>query len=259
MGVNSTAMGVEERKTRYKFNKYLFPFVDCAITLYAESGEPVPISDIADCMRDVHGIKGVRNVYEGRDAALNNGYVIGTPVGGRTRYAPTMEGVVNVAIYMGLRDRFGDFPSNVSMDTLFCLMRFMRFMIALVMAPKAFNWSNFSALAVTTHDESWIAPLLLEAQKTLGTLGNSAMEDYHKVLREAVMLMFVALKALLRIEVRHLKPRYHAFIEATIKASIINSTELQALLITRDGKTINFDVLRFIASASCNAMSRIAE
>jgi hypothetical protein len=259
MGVNSTAMGVEEGRIRYRFNKYLFPFVDCAITLYAESGEPVPISDIADCMREKYGIKGVRNVYEGRDAALDNGYVRDTPVGGRTRYVPTMEGVVNAGIYMGLQVRFGNLLNNVSMNTLFCLMRFMRFMTAVILAPKAFEWGSLYVSAVTTHDESWVAPLLLETRKTLGASENSAMGNYHEVMRGSVMLMFITLKALLGIEVRHLRPRYYAFIEATIEASIINSAELQALLITRDGKTINFDVLRFIASAFCNAMSRIAE
>jgi len=118
MSVNSIAMGVEERRTNYRFNRYLFPFVDCTITLYAESGEPVPISDIADCMRDYHGITGVRNVYEGRDAALENGYIRAVPVGGRRGYVPTPLGVIDNALVNHHLDVIMDFYVNYGREAL---------------------------------------------------------------------------------------------------------------------------------------------
>jgi len=118
MSVNSIAMGVEERRTKYRFNRYLFPFVDCTITLYAESGEPVPISDIADCMRDYHGITGVRNVYEGRDAALEDGYIRVVPVGGRRGYVPTPLGVIDNALVNHHLDVIMDFYVNYGREAL---------------------------------------------------------------------------------------------------------------------------------------------
>jgi hypothetical protein len=196
MSVNSIAMGVEERRTKYRFNKYLFPFVDCTITLYAISGEPVPISDIADCMREKYGIKGVRNVYEGRDAALENGYVIDVHIGRRKGYEPTMEGVVNADLYFGLLSVLekNELP-NVN---IFCLLKLLR--IALGLAKLEFMLTTL-----------WLNTQVVQPP------AKPTKEDS---LRYLYVINFIAAKALLGVEVRDLKPMYYRPVMDAIKSGV---------------------------------------
>jgi hypothetical protein len=196
MGENSIAMGVEKRKIRYRFNRYLFPFVECAITLYTESGGPVPISDIADCMRDNHGITGVRNVYEGRDAALENGYVIDLHIGRRKGYEPTMEGVVNAGLYFGLLSVLekNELP-NVN---IFCLLKLLR--IALGLAKLEFMLTTL-----------WLNTQVV--QPPVKPIKEDPLWDLY-------VINFIAAKALLGVEVRDLKPMYYRLVMDAIKSGV---------------------------------------
>jgi hypothetical protein len=212
MGINSTAMGVEEGRIRYRFNRYLFPFVDCTIILYAESGEPVPISDIADCMRDVHGIKGVRNVYEGRDAALDNGYVKTKSVGGRTRYVPVGEGVVHTAIYLAL----GDVINSVPPHALPFLIECVRSSLITILIPR---------LTPDTLEHYYLMRYLMdEIEFTLALGGQGEVLDFQVGLsehgRRIMFELFVALKMLAGIKVMGLEPRYYSDVKKAIVRSV---------------------------------------
>ncbi len=212
MSVNSIAMGVEERRTKYRFNRYLFPFVDCTITLYAESGEPVPISDIADCMREKYGIKGVRNVYEGRDAALGNGYVETASVGSRTRYVPVGEGVVHTAIYLAL----GDVINSVPPHALPFLIECARSSLITILIPR---------LTPGTLEHYYLMRYLMdEIEFTLTFGGQGEVLDFQVGLsehgRRIMFELFVALKMLAGIKVMGLEPRYYSDVKKVIVRSV---------------------------------------
>ena len=212
MGINSIAMGVEERKTKYRFNKYLFPFVDCTITLYAELGEPVPISDIADCMRDNHGITGVRNVYEGRDAALEDGYIRAVPVGGRRGYVPTAEGIVHTAIYLALRDIVGDVPPHALPFLIECV----RTSLITILIPR---------LTPGTLEHYYLMRYLMdEIEFTLTLGGQGEVLDFQVGFtehgRRIMFELFVALKMLAGIKVMGLEPRYYSDVKKAIMRNV---------------------------------------
>jgi len=212
MNVNSIAMGVEERRTKYRFNRYLFPFVDCTITLYAESGEPVPISDIADCMREKYGIKGVRNIYEGKDAALDNGYVKTKSVGGRTRYVPVGEGVVHTAIYLAL----GDVINSVPPHALPFLIECARASLVTVLVPR---------LTPGTPEHHYLVRYLInELEFTLAFGEQGELVDlevgFTEQGRRVMFELFVALKMLAGIDVMGLEPRHYNDIKKAIMRNV---------------------------------------
>jgi hypothetical protein len=217
-------MGVEERRTKYRFNRYLFPFVDCTITLYAESGEPVSISDIADCMRDYHGIKGVRNVYEGRDAALEDGYVEEVRVGKRVRYVPVGEGVVHTAIYLALRDTAGDVPSHALPYLIECL----RTSLVTILIPKIIQSIPDYIRAI--KDPKYAIHLIKVQGFVKFLLGTDDVQDEEvdrdkalDFVRNLVLVSYVALKMLAGVEVKHLKSKYYDDVEEFIKTSTITN------------------------------------
>jgi len=189
MSVNSIAMGVEERRTKYRFNRYLFPFVDCTITLYAESGEPVPISDIADCMRDYHGITGVRNVYEGRDAALENGYIRAVPVGGRRGYVPTPLGIIDNASVNHHLDVIMDFYVNYGREALPELLTALRNYMLIDLIQRV----SITMLRVFTIKD--VFKLNKRDREEMGTFFPS-MEMYPKLEQYNLFGAWLTLKAL---------------------------------------------------------------
>jgi hypothetical protein len=242
MSVNSIAMSVEERRTKYRFNRYLFPFVDCTITLYAESGEPVPINDITDCVKEKYGIRGVRNVYEGRDAALGNGYVEAASVGGRTRYVPTTEGVVHTAIYLALRDIVGDVPSY----TLLYLIECVRISLITALVPR---------LIPGTLEHYYLVRYLmneLELTLTFGEQGKLVNLEvgFSEQGRRIMFELFVALKMLAGIEVMGLEPRYYS----DVKKAIVRSVNLWLMprRLSRPG------LVRLFVDACRNTTARIS-
>jgi hypothetical protein len=227
MSVNSIVMGVEDRRTKYtkyRFNKYLVPFVDCTITLYAELGEPVPISDIADCMRDYHGITGVRNVYEGRDAALNNGYVETESVGGRTRYVPVGEGVVHTAIYLTL----GDVVNSVPPHALPFLIECLRTSLVTILIPKIIQSIPDYIRAIKDAEyaihlvkvQKFVEEFLLSIE---GVRGEELNQDKAlELIRNSALVSYVALKMLSGIPVNHLEPKHYNNIKEFIKTITTN-------------------------------------
>ncbi len=87
-----------------RFNKYLFPTVECVIIHHGRlRGEPVPVYDLISCMRE-QGYKGMRNIYAGLNAAIQDGYVTNVNSGDERRplYAPTLLGAVDTGIYMAV-------------------------------------------------------------------------------------------------------------------------------------------------------------
>jgi len=225
MSVNSIAMGVEDRRTKYtkyRFNKYLVPFVDCTITLYAELGEPVPISDIADCMRDYHGITGVRNVYEGRDAALNNGYVETESVGGRTRYVPVGEGVVHTAIYLAL----GDVVNSVPPHALPFLIECIRTSLVTILIPKIIQSIPDYIRAIRDPVYAFhlikVQKFVEEFLRGIESVRNEELNQDKalELVRNSALVSYVALKMLSGIEVKHLKPKYYDDVKEFIKTNI---------------------------------------
>jgi hypothetical protein len=182
-----------------RYSKYMFPFVDCVIRLYSELGKPVPISDVEDCMRDIHALRSTGGQYEGRDAALDNGFVIGVPVGRRTRYVPTMEGVVSTGLYFGLLNVTNDIP----VGNIPCLLKLLRINLGLNRL-----WFAFTML--------WLKNQAAQAPSNTDNLAKE-MERLH-----IYFMNFVTAKALLGIEIRDLNPMYYKLVMDTIKGGIVS-------------------------------------
>jgi len=83
-----------------RFNKYLYPTVECVIFRHGELlGKPVPVYDLVNCMRK-WGYRGMRNIYAGLNAAVQDGYIINVNSGNeRPLYVPTLLGAVDAGIY----------------------------------------------------------------------------------------------------------------------------------------------------------------
>ncbi|MFP3240497.1 MAG: hypothetical protein RXQ94_05115 [Caldivirga sp.] len=86
-----------------RFNKYLYPTVMCVIFRHGWlRGKPVPVYDLVNCMRE-WGYRGMRNIYAGLNAAVQDGYIINVNSGNeRPLYVPTLLGAVDAGIYMAV-------------------------------------------------------------------------------------------------------------------------------------------------------------
>ena len=120
----------------FRFNKYLYPTVECIVKRHAElNGEPVPVGSILECMRG-NGYSGVRNIYYGLEAAIQDGYVVVEySKGGRGKrrlYVPTLLGAVDAGIYRAVSGVLysGESPSPESVRAFICSMRHPIFWIA---------------------------------------------------------------------------------------------------------------------------------
>jgi hypothetical protein len=245
MGINSIAMGVEEGK-RYRFNKYVFPFVDSVVWLYYRSKRPVPISDIVDWMKYRHGISGVRNVYEGRDAALEDGYVEEVRVGKWVRYVPTVDGAVDAGIYIGLQNsRRG---SGILIDSVPCALRIVRVALLMYVMVRVFDYVNgyvnakrplrlrewVESIRNRYKEYNSVAPIdevvndVVEA--VVGEVvdwvgGEESLEEYLDYFAYDVFFDLVTLKALAGVEVRGLKPEHYLEIEWRVAFDTVNLVE----------------------------------
>ncbi len=83
---------------KYRFNTYLFPTVDCVITVYTKNGRPARYVELLGCLEEEHGIRGKRSLDSGLDAGVEDGYIRVVPVGGRRGYVPTPLGVIDNAL-----------------------------------------------------------------------------------------------------------------------------------------------------------------
>jgi len=120
----------------FRFNKYLYPTVECVIKRHAElGGEPVPVGSILECMRG-EGYSGVRNIYYGLEASIQDGYVVveysKDGRGKRRLYVPTLLGAVDAGIYRAVAEALysGESPSPESVRAFICSMRHPIFWIA---------------------------------------------------------------------------------------------------------------------------------
>jgi len=83
---------------KYRFNTYLFPTVDCVITVYTKNERPARYVELLGCLEEEHGIRGKRSLDSGLDAGVEDGYIRVVPVGGRRGYVPTPLGVIDNAL-----------------------------------------------------------------------------------------------------------------------------------------------------------------
>ena len=120
----------------FRFNKYLYPTVECIVKMHAElGGEPVPVSSILECMRG-GGYSGIRNIYYGLEAAVQDGYVVveysKNGRGKRRLYVPTLLGAVDAGIYRAVVEALynGDSPSPDSFRAFLCSIKHPIFWIA---------------------------------------------------------------------------------------------------------------------------------
>jgi len=120
----------------FRFNRYLYPTVECIVKRHAElNGEPVPISSILECMRG-EGYSGVRNIYYGLEASIQDGYVVveysKDGRGKRRLYVPTLLGAVDAGIYRAVAEALysGESPSPDSFRAFLCSIKHPIFWIA---------------------------------------------------------------------------------------------------------------------------------
>jgi hypothetical protein len=211
-----------------RYSRYMFPFVDCVIRLYSELGKPVPISDIEDCIRDIHALRSTGGQYEGRDAALVNGYVKTEPVGGRTRYVPKAEGVVNTAIYLALKEKLNDTIDSLSPDLLAHLLECLRISLVTIMIPKIIQSIPDYIRAIKDPE---YAVHLVNVQKFVeefilgigGVRGGELSRDKaSEFIRSSALVSYVALKMLSGIPINHLAPKHYNNIKEFIKTITTN-------------------------------------
>jgi hypothetical protein len=219
-------MGAGKEGGFIRYSKYMFPFVDCVIRLYSELGKPVPISDVEDCMRDVHGKKSTGGLYEGKDTALDNGYVKTKSVGGWTRYEPTAYGVVHTAIYLALREKFDNAIDSLSPDLLAHILECVRTSLVTIIIPKVIQSIPDYIRAIKDPEYAF---RLIKVQKFVeefllgigGVRGEELNQDKAlELVRDSALVSFVALKMLAGVEVRHLRPKYYDDVEEFIKTNI---------------------------------------
>jgi hypothetical protein len=103
---------------KYRFNTYLFPTVDCVITVYTKNGRPARYVELLGCLEEEHGIRGKRSLDSGLDAGVEDGYIRVVPVGGRRGYVPTPLGVIDNALVNHHLDVIMDFYVNYGREAL---------------------------------------------------------------------------------------------------------------------------------------------
>jgi len=129
--VASSAMAVV-----FRYNKYLYPAVECVVDYYYRlGGRPVPVSEVIDCMEE-KGYRGIRNIYSGLEAAIQDGYVTveysKNGRGKRRLYVPTLLGAVDAGIYKAVAEAlYGEgVPSLETVKAIICSMRGVIFWVA---------------------------------------------------------------------------------------------------------------------------------
>jgi len=129
--VASSAMAVV-----FRYNKYLYPAVECVVDYYYRlGGRPVPVSEVIDCMEE-KGYRGIRNIYSGLEAAIQDGYVTveysKNGRGKRRLYVPTLLGAVDTGIYKAVAEAlYGEgVPSLETVKAIICSMRGVIFWVA---------------------------------------------------------------------------------------------------------------------------------
>jgi len=192
-------------RRRFRFNKYMFPFIDCVIRIYADSGGPIPIKSIIECMKERHGIRGVRNIYEGRDAAVDNGYITEVHVTPkRYYYVPTLIGTIDTGIYQALAKTLSSSVKS-SPETMYTFIRFMRFMVFWDSLRK---YDNVPWIMDFNKVYYYKCNMCLGQSNCPRNLIDSCnmIEEVIKSLRDELFYGAVIAKAIAGVEVRGLKP-----------------------------------------------------
>jgi len=166
-----------------RYNKNLFPVMECLIDTYSETGRPVGFTAIQKCVGERHGRRHPEQVRRGLDLAHCLGYLRVVVGKYGSKYVPTLDGVVYTGVYTALALNLG-FVDELPQHALFCLLRLVRSGVAMLSWAEAFN-------------------TLLEIQE-----GKDASR--REILRRKLIDSLVAFKALLGIEVRGLEPRFYS-------------------------------------------------
>jgi hypothetical protein len=197
---------------KYRFNTYLFPTVDCVIEVYAKNGRPAKYVELLRCLEEEHAIRGKRSLDSGLDAGIKDGYIETVPVGRRTRYVPTAEGVVHTAIYLALRDAIGDVPPHALPFLIECA----RASLVTVLVPR---------LTPGTPEHYYLVRYLINELEFTLTFGEQGeLVDLEVGLsehgRRVMFELFVALKMLAGIDVMGLEPRHYNDIKKAIMRNV---------------------------------------
>jgi hypothetical protein len=227
---------------KYRFNTYLFPTVDCVITVYAENGRPARYVELLKCLEEVHGIHGKRSLDSGLDAGIKDGYIEAVPMGGRRGYIPTPEGVVHTAIYIALRDVIDDVPSHAFPFLIECV----RASLVTVLVPR---------LTLGTPEHHYLVRYLINELEFILTFGEQGeLVDlevgFTEQGRRIMFELFVALKMLAGIKVMGLEPRYYS----DVKKAIVRSVNLWLM----PRRLSRPELVRLFIDACRNTVTRIA-
>ena len=183
-----------------RLSKHTYLAVACLTVEYAKVGRPVRQADVAGCMRVRFGRSHSELARRGLYSAECLGYARAIPSkpkssrSGRLLYVPTLEGVVDAGIYLGLKDALGeDVVNKLPTNALSCYMRLIR----IVVGVNAWSFTFTLQWLNTTHG---VKP---------------PPED---PIINVTFLRFIESKMLFGIEVRDLKPMYYGVILGAIKA-----------------------------------------
>lgn len=148
----SVTVGAERVVGRCRLNVNVYPAVSCVASLYtgvrlpiststniedvannASIGKPVSFRAIQDCMETYFGRDSPELVRRGLIPAVGClGYVEAVKGPYRVKYVPTLMGVIDSAIYLALfntlLDKLGESGIELTSETIYAFVRFMRFM-----------------------------------------------------------------------------------------------------------------------------------
>jgi len=213
---------------KYRFNTYLFPTVDCVIEVYAKNGRPAKYVELLRCLEEEHGIRGKRSLDGGLDAGIKNDYIKAVPMGGRSGYEPTTNGVVDTALYLALKEKLNDAIDNLSPDLLAHLLECLRISLVTILIPKIIQSIPDYIRAI--KDPQYAIHLIKVQGFVKFLLGTDDVQDEEvdrdkalDFVRNLVLVSYVALKMLAGVEVKHLKSKYYDDVEEFIKTSTITN------------------------------------
>jgi len=207
-----------------RYNKNLFPVMECLIDTYSETGRPVGFTAIQKCVGERHGRGHPEQVRRGLDLAHCLGYLRVVVGKYGSKYVPTLDGVVYTGVYTALALNLG-FVDELPQHALFCLLRLVRSGVAMLSWAEAFN-------------------TLLEIQE-----GKDASR--REILRRKLVDGLVAFKALLGIEVRGLEPRFYSRILTYIWRRAWFPIAIPPAFREAPGHQYLLKLIRGFAEASC--------
>jgi hypothetical protein len=183
-----------------RLSKHTYLAVACLVEEYAKVSGPVRQTDVASCMKKYLGKSHPEFARRGLYSAECLGYAKAIPSkprsrrSGRLLYVPTLEGVVDAGIYLGLKDALGeDVVNKLPTDALPCYIRLVRIVVGVHTWTLAFTMQWLSKLMNIIH-------------------GVKPSPEDKAITVNLTFLRFIESKMLFGIEVRDLKPTYYGVI-----------------------------------------------